>query len=93
MLINCPECKKEISDKAPSCPNCGTLIAKLGATTRQETSKKLKLHYTLSATLILISIIMLFFEDESVIKYGAVCAAVGIIWMIVTKIRIWWHHK
>lgn len=23
-LINCPECGKEISDKAESCPNCGT---------------------------------------------------------------------
>lgn len=23
-LINCPECGKEISDKAGSCPNCGT---------------------------------------------------------------------
>lgn len=22
-LINCPECNKEISDKADSCPNCG----------------------------------------------------------------------
>jgi hypothetical protein len=22
-LINCPECKKEISDKAEACPNCG----------------------------------------------------------------------
>lgn len=22
-LINCPECNKEISDKAKSCPNCG----------------------------------------------------------------------
>jgi hypothetical protein len=25
-LINCPECNKEISDKAKSCPNCGFLI-------------------------------------------------------------------
>jgi len=25
-LINCPECKKEISDKAQSCPNCGCPI-------------------------------------------------------------------
>lgn len=23
-LINCPECKKQISDKASSCPGCGT---------------------------------------------------------------------
>lgn len=25
-LINCPECGKEISDKAGNCPNCGCLI-------------------------------------------------------------------
>lgn len=27
-LINCPECGKEISDKAASCPNCGCPIKK-----------------------------------------------------------------
>ncbi len=27
-LINCPECGKEISDKAASCPNCGCPIQK-----------------------------------------------------------------
>jgi endogenous inhibitor of DNA gyrase (YacG/DUF329 family) len=27
-LINCPECGKEISDKAASCPNCGNPINK-----------------------------------------------------------------
>lgn len=26
-LINCPECKKEISDKAKFCPNCGYLLS------------------------------------------------------------------
>jgi hypothetical protein len=26
-LINCPECKKEVSDKAKSCPNCGCPIS------------------------------------------------------------------
>jgi len=30
-LINCPECKKEISDMAESCPNCGFPIAKKAA--------------------------------------------------------------
>lgn len=25
-LINCPECGKEISDKAASCPNCGAAV-------------------------------------------------------------------
>lgn len=27
-LIKCPECKKEVSDKAVSCPNCGYQIPK-----------------------------------------------------------------
>lgn len=28
-LIKCPECGKEISDKAVSCPNCGNPIAQV----------------------------------------------------------------
>lgn len=28
MLIKCPECEKEISDKAEACPHCGHAIAK-----------------------------------------------------------------
>lgn len=28
MLINCPECNKEISDKAEICPNCGYKLPK-----------------------------------------------------------------
>lgn len=27
-LINCPECNREVSDKAGSCPNCGCPIGK-----------------------------------------------------------------
>ena len=26
MLINCPDCSKEVSDAAPSCPECGRPI-------------------------------------------------------------------
>lgn len=28
-MMNCPECGREVSDKAKSCPNCGTPIKKL----------------------------------------------------------------
>ncbi len=28
MLISCPECGREISDKAISCPNCGAVVGK-----------------------------------------------------------------
>jgi hypothetical protein len=29
-LIKCPECGKEISDKAPNCPNCGFPVSDMG---------------------------------------------------------------
>jgi len=35
-LISCPECKKEISDKAQICPNCGYPISKEHCETIQE---------------------------------------------------------
>lgn len=28
-LIKCPECGKQVSDKAATCPNCGVAIAKM----------------------------------------------------------------
>ena len=28
MLINCPECEKEVSEKTFKCPNCGVVINK-----------------------------------------------------------------
>ena len=28
-LINCPECKKEISDEAIKCPGCGKTVVEL----------------------------------------------------------------
>ena len=31
-LIKCPECGKEISDKAKTCPNCGCPIKKITGT-------------------------------------------------------------
>ncbi len=58
-LMPCPECEKEVSDKAPTCPNCGTPIANREAdketgvtlTTIQGTSKKFKRLILISALL------------------------------------------
>ena len=41
-LINCPECKKEVSDSASSCPFCGYSVAKH---VKKEKSKKLKIAF------------------------------------------------
>jgi len=36
MLITCPECNREVSDKASSCPNCGYPIVSQNATLSDE---------------------------------------------------------
>jgi hypothetical protein len=56
-LINCPECNKEISDKAESCPNCGCPINIVGQSMIQENktkTKKSKKKYILIPLLIII---------------------------------------
>lgn len=102
-LINCPECSKEVSNAAPSCPNCGVGIASLkeskaaGAalTTVQETSKKLKLHTLLSILAIVIGVVWWMATPEGAEPSGVAILLVagGLFWYLVTRFRIWWHHK
>lgn len=42
MLIQCPECGHQVSDKAPTCPNCGIEIAghTTGTTTNQQATQQ-----------------------------------------------------
>ena len=41
-LINCPECKNEISDQATACPNCGCPVnTSTNTTTTKNTTKKI----------------------------------------------------
>jgi len=64
-LIKCPECSKDVSDKAPTCPNCGAPIAaasvdkKVGinVTTVQETSKRLKAQMLLASLSLAVGIV------------------------------------
>lgn len=39
-LIKCPECQKEVSDSAPTCPHCGIAIAKKQVRKKKPVQKK-----------------------------------------------------
>lgn len=100
-LIKCPECSKEVSNKAPSCPHCGTPIAAASdqtetgvvLTTVQETSKKLKIHILISACLFWGGLILIFTAIGSVRAIGTLIMFIGMIWYLITRFNIWWHHK
>ena len=108
-LINCPDCSKEVSSKAPACPNCGSPISidteASGSgvhhlTTTQETSKKFKLQTLISVLLMIIGgvwVIVLSSEPDA-LEQGDMSAptwmlTIGVIWYLVNRFRIWWHHK
>lgn len=79
-LINCPECGKEISDKAQSCPNCGTPLKENQQQTvnipyqQQEyvqPKKKKKGHGCLVTIVIFIAIIAVFAIIGSSLSKGS----------------------
>ncbi len=106
-LINCPECKKEVSDAAPTCPNCGVPIAgaKEGKaagvqlTTIQETGKKLKIHSLLSSLLVIVGVLWAIVvisgkeQGVGVSLIPMIMFIIGFVWLVITRFRIWWHHK
>jgi hypothetical protein len=106
-LINCPDCDREVSSAAPSCPGCGAPIAgaaesrATGAniTTVQETSKRLKLQMLMSVLLICGGVVWVIAASQSlqptiVTSVGPTLMIVtGLCWYAISRFRIWWHHK
>lgn len=105
MLIKCPECSKQISDAAPSCPHCGIEFASKAENSKivtiQETSKRLKLHTLGAIFILLIGVVLLVFQVQAnqatdnpeVSPLPFLVIACGLGWFLVTRLRIWWHHK
>jgi len=102
-IISCPECTKGISDKAPSCPHCGTPISvdiqseSTILTTIQETSKRLKIHILAAALSFWFGLAWLILAAQSDTGEPPIIPSfmmlIGFAWYVATKIRIWWHHK
>jgi uncharacterized OB-fold protein len=104
-LINCPECEKEISDKAPTCPGCGSPIAQdreaAGSgvqtlTTTQGTSKRLKLQSLFAMIILGIGLTIMLVQIQADVEPGAtgpILTVIGLTWAFITRVRIWWHHS
>lgn len=83
-LINCPECKKEISDKTFKCPNCGVVINK---PKRGVTGILFKTLFILFNTFMIFTFISLFYStsgiEDSATVTGVATGTLIIIWIII----------
>ncbi len=92
-LIKCPECGTEVSDKAKTCPKCAYPIA--DDNTEQEvqtvemTGKKYKAQVPIAWLLIIIGSILACTGS----MWGVWTAVIGLVWLIIVKSLIWWHHE
>jgi predicted amidophosphoribosyltransferase len=88
-LINCYECNREISDLANSCPHCG---APAKSNKKNEVfiinSTIGKPIIAIGYTFILTSLIYLY---GGVYKFFVGSLVIGIILVIVGKLRHWWY--
>jgi len=90
-LIECPDCKKQISDIAPACPHCGR--PRVQAVPQQEQIVTIQQSSKLWKALILLSIVG-FFASLTVQPpgNGPLLGAGSIVLFFVAVIGKWWHH-
>lgn len=89
-LIKCPECKREVSDRAPSCPSCGNPLA---ATTVEQTGKEWKTLKLIGAALSILGVIVLLGNrQDGLSAFGAAVFVTGVAVFIGAGIAAWWHH-
>ncbi len=67
----------------------------VSATTVERTSKQLKLHQVVSVLFIIVGGVWVYSASNAGTSpgVGAWFLGIGLVWYIVTRIRIWWHHK
>jgi hypothetical protein len=105
-LIRCPECDSEVSDKAQTCPRCAFPIAQqlqapLSADNRpievELTSKRLKMQEALAVLLVLLGmgtgVAGALSESDIGCGVSTLMVLVGFIWLVVVRVRVWWHHR
>ena len=95
-LTNCPECNKQLSKKAPTCPHCGHPIKPVVI---EQTKKGWKIVKLISALVIIAGIFMIINGssnsglDNPLTASGISATFLGIITLIIAKFGTWWSNK
>lgn len=84
-LIDCPDCGKQVSDKATACPSCAHPIQ---AMTIEVTGKKWKAQQLAFGVLTVIG----FFTVFSYPAAGGLLCIAGLTGLIRARVGAWWQH-
>lgn len=100
-IVTCPDCQNEVSDQAPSCPNCGRPI-RGGRGTEQspdvieETGKRWKRMQVYGALGAIVGVSVATVggaqEAGTTITIGVLLLVAGVGAFVTARIGAWWHH-
>jgi len=103
-LISCPECGRQVSDKASACPQCAcplgaVSVGGVGVVTIQETSKKWKKLQLLGAIGVPVCFIGIMSSTGTDQPSGG-ASAFWVLGMLASigayiygRFGAWWHHR
>ena len=86
-LISCPECRREVSSKAPTCPSCGCPLA---AQTIEATAKQWKAAQLVCAIFAIVGVIVAVSRGGG--YAGGIMLVAGIGGFVAARMAAWWHH-
>jgi predicted RNA-binding Zn-ribbon protein involved in translation (DUF1610 family) len=95
-IIKCPECGKDISDKAPICPQCGNPLIDRedDVITIQRTKKKHKKDMLIGLFVFITGAIMFLkgiVEGSAGLSgFGFFLGLVGFTSVLIARVRAWW---
>lgn len=78
MLIECPECKQPVSDKAPACPHCGVVVTPGGKAVKVGSRRKATQFVWFFFWLLLAGAFYPLYSEGGDRAIGAVMTVVGI---------------
>jgi predicted nucleic acid-binding Zn ribbon protein len=88
-LIQCPECKKEVSDKAKNCPNCAYPFI-------EQTRKTWKATRLICVGVGTLGVLLMIHgesaKNSTAFEVGLLLLFLGVGGVIVSKIWVWWQH-
>ena len=102
-LIECPDCKKQVSDQAPACPHCGRPIAATPAQgnnvqTIEATGKVWKGIQLIGALMICYGVISCVYNAYDPTPHEpsfmpTILFIGGFFVIVFGKFGAWWHHE
>jgi hypothetical protein len=100
-LIKCPECSRDLSDKATVCPHCARPLARTpysqgSVQVIERTGRRWKGVRVLGWLLVLVAAVVLFAQwaadDSRGVAAGLGLGLVGIACLWISRAGAWWYH-